>query len=74
MIKLTDMLLEHFKAVEKEVIKPSTSKSQKCELKEELLATCSLSQTTQGCSYSTPGVAVSTSIEMFQKRLNSSVN
>lgn len=52
MIKLSDMLLEHFKAVEKEVIKLSTSKSQKCELKEELLTTCSLSQTTQGCSHS----------------------
>lgn len=47
MIKLSDMLLEHFKSVEKEVIKLSASKSKKCELKEELLATCSLSQTTQ---------------------------
>lgn len=52
MIKLSDMLLECFKAVEKELIKLSSSKSQKCELKEELLATFSLSHTTQGCSHS----------------------
>lgn len=50
MIKFSDMLLECFKAVEKEVIKLSTSKSQKYELEEELSATRSHSQTISGCS------------------------
>lgn len=63
MINPSDMLLEHFKAIEKVVIK--LSKSQKRGLREVLLATCSLSLSSSRLLPFHPSVSVSLCLEDF---------